>query len=122
MHASKNVLPSEALGETYEARVAEWGEYTAYFERIAAGTDYGAYYETCDCPHFGYIFKGKVRFVYKDGREEVVSAGEMYYIPAGHTFQVLEDTETVEFSPTAEYRQHMEKVAKNMAATPRREG
>jgi mannose-6-phosphate isomerase-like protein (cupin superfamily) len=58
-----------------------------------------------------------VRFVYTDGREEVVSAGEMYYVPAGHTFEVLEDTETVEFSPTAEYRRHMATVAKNMGAS-----
>jgi hypothetical protein len=36
-------------------------------------------------------------------------------IPAGHTFQALEDSETVEFSPTAEYRAHIEKVARKMA-------
>lgn len=46
---------------------------------------------------------------------KIVSAGEMYYVPAGHTFHVLEDAETVEFSPTAAYKQHMDKVARNMA-------
>jgi hypothetical protein len=30
-------------------------------------------------------------------------------------FQALEDSETVEFSPTAEYRAHIEKVARKMA-------
>lgn len=39
----------------------------------------------------------------------------MYYVPAGHTFHVLEDAETVEFSPTAAYKQHMDKVARNTA-------
>jgi hypothetical protein len=115
MHASKHALPIENLGPNYEARLAEWGEYTAYFERMAAGTDFSAFYDTCECPHLGYVFSGKIRFVYRDGHEEVVSAGEMYYIPSGHTFHVLEDAQTVEFSPTAAYRQHMELVAANMA-------
>jgi hypothetical protein len=116
MHASKAVLPREAIDERYEVRVAEWGDYTAYFERMAAGTDYRRFYDRCDCPHFGYVFKGKLRFVYEGGREEIVSAGEMYYISPGHAFQALEDTETVEFSPTAAYRAHVDKVASNMAA------
>ena len=57
--------------------------------------------------------------VHSNGNEEVVSAGEMYYIPPGHVFHVLEDAETVEFSPSLAYRQHMEKVARNMAAASR---
>ena len=120
MHASKAALPLEAIGTSYEARLAEWGEYTAYFERIAAGTDYSAFYDICDCPHLGYVFKGKIRFAYEDGSEEVISAGEMYIIPPGHTFSVLEDTETVEFSPTAEYKKHMEGVATKIAGATRR--
>jgi hypothetical protein len=41
-------------------------------------------------------------------------AGEMYYIVPGHTFEVLEDARTVEFSPTDAYKAHMEKVAANI--------
>ena len=115
MHASKQALPIEKLGPNYEARLAEWGEYTAYFERAAAGTDFSAFYDTCACPHLGYVLSGKIKFVYRDGREEVMSAGEMYYVPPDHTFHVLEDAETVEFSPTAPYKRHMEMVAANMA-------
>jgi hypothetical protein len=114
MHAARNDLPLEMVGE-YETRTAEWGDYIAYFERIPGGLDYSAYYESCECPHWGYIFKGRIRFVFSDG-DEIVSAGEAYYAPPGHKFEVLEDTETIEFSPTFEYRQHMEKVARNMQA------
>ena len=64
------------------------------------------------------MFSGKLRFVYRDGHEEIVSGGEMYYAPPGHTFQVLEDADTVEFSPPAPYKRHMEKVAASMR--PRR--
>jgi hypothetical protein len=116
VHALRNELPVERLGEGYEARLVEWGAFTAYFEHIDAGTDLGAHYDSCGCPHWGYVFKGKVRFVYEDGRDEVVEAGAMYYAPPGHKFQVLEEAETVEFSPTAEYRQHMESVARRMKA------
>ena len=119
MHASKDVLPVETLVGGYEARLVEWGDYTAYFERIPASTDYTAFYDRCECPHMGYVFKGKLLFVHSNGNEEVVSAGEMYYIPPGHVFHVLEDAETVEFSPSLAYRQHMEKVARNMAAASR---
>jgi hypothetical protein len=122
MHASKDALPAETFGDGYEARLVEWGDYTAYFERIAAGADFSAWYESCECPHWGYVVRGKVRFIYRDGHDEVVSAGEMYYIPPGHTFQVLDDAETAEFSPTAEYRQHMDKVAQTIAAASIRQG
>ena len=115
MHVDKKSLPVETLVQGYETRLVEWGEYTAYFERTASGTDWRDLYEWCECPHFGYVFRGKLRFVHRDGSEEVISAGEMYYVPPGHTFQVLEAAETVEFSPTAEYERHMEKVARNLA-------
>ena len=117
MHARRSDLPVERLGETYEVRLAEWGDCMAYFERMRAGGDLGAYYDRCDCPHLGFVFRGKVRFVYTDGSDEIVSAGEMYYVSAGHTFEVLEDAETVEFSPTWLYREHMSKIATNMPAT-----
>jgi hypothetical protein len=115
MHVAKEHLPLERLGDDYEARLADWGPYTAYFERIRAGTDFSAFYDTCQCPHLGYLFAGRLRFVYSDGHEEIVSAGEMYYIPPGHVFQVLEDAETVEFSPTGAYRLHMDRVAAKIA-------
>jgi hypothetical protein len=121
MHASRHALRAESPGPGYEARTARWGDYRAYFERIAAGTDFSPYYERCDCPHWGYVFTGKLRFAYADGSEEVVSAGEMYYVPPGHTFQVLEDAETVEFSPAAEYDRHLETVARNLDAAAGRE-
>jgi hypothetical protein len=100
MHALREDLPVEQLGESYETRGAEWGEYTAYFERMSAGLDYTEYYGSCECPHVGYVFKGKIRFIYSDGSEEIIGAGEI--------------TETVEFSPTQEYLAHLKKVARNL--------
>jgi hypothetical protein len=44
-----------------------------------------------------------------------VTAGEIDYVPPAHVFEVLEDAETVEFSPTIAYREHMNRVAANVA-------
>lgn len=116
MHASRETLPPTTFGDAYEARFAETSDYAAYFERIVAGADFTPYYDTCEVPHLGYVFKGKVRFIYDDGRIEEVGAGEMYYITPGHTFEVLEDAETVEFSPKAEYEAHLRKVESGLEA------
>lgn len=52
----------------------------------------------CQCPHWGYVIKGRFRVSYAD-HEEVINAGELYYLAPGHLPYVEEDTEVVEFSP-----------------------
>ena len=37
----------------------------------------------CSCPHWGYVFKGRVIVRYDD-REEVFEAGDAFYMPGGH--------------------------------------
>jgi hypothetical protein len=34
------------------------------------------------CPHWGIVLKGQMRVIY-DGKEEIVKAGEAYYMPPG---------------------------------------
>jgi hypothetical protein len=46
----------------------------------------------------------------------VVSAGEAYYLRPGHIYEALEDVESLEFSPTAEWQQTIEQVGKNVEA------
>jgi len=54
-----------------------------------------------------------MRIKYAD-REEVVTAGEAYHMPPGHSVVVEEDCEIVEFSPKGEYQKTMEVAARNM--------
>ena len=122
MHARKETLSVETLGHGYKSRMAQLGDYTGYFESIAAGTDFSPHYESCEVPHWGYVFRGKLRFVYSDGNVEEVRAGELYYVPPGHTFEVLEDSETVEFSPRALLEAHFALVAANMESAMRARG
>lgn len=71
--------------------------------------------DRCQCPHWGYVIKGTMRFRYAD-REEVYRAGDAYHAPPGHTPLIEAGTEYVEFSPAAEYRATVAVVERNMAA------
>ena len=53
----------------------------------------------CHCPHWGYVIKGRMRFVFAD-REEVYEAGDAFYQPPGHRPYVEAGTELLQFSPT----------------------
>lgn len=56
-----------------------------------------------------------MRILYKD-REEVLSAGDTYYLTPGHTTAFDEETEIVEFSPKGDYQKTIEVAARNLAA------
>jgi hypothetical protein len=125
MHASKDQIQPERvnlpeLGD-YEWRMSQFGDYYVRFESIPADFDdaellKGLPNDACPCAHWGYLFKGRMRFRYTDGSEDIVSAGEAYYARPGHTFETLENCETVEFSPKEQFDQLMEVVGKNLEA------
>ncbi len=72
--------------------------------------------DRCQCPHWGYVLKGKMTFRFAD-REETYEAGDAYYAPPGHTPVMFEGCEVVEFSPADELAKTMKVVMNNMAAS-----
>lgn len=52
----------------------------------------------CGRPHWGYVIRGVVRVAYPD-HEEVISAGDAYYVAPGHIAVHLGDAELVDFGP-----------------------
>jgi hypothetical protein len=55
--------------------------------------------DRCQCPHWGYVIKGKMTARYAD-RDEVFEAGDAFYTPPGHVPVTNEPgTEFVSFSP-----------------------
>src|SRR5438552_3029015 len=61
MRASRNELP-EVLG----ARATDWGDLRSIVLSLPAGTDLapllkGLPNDLCSCPHWGYVFKGRMR-------------------------------------------------------------
>jgi hypothetical protein len=72
--------------------------------------------DRCQCPHWGYVFKGKQTIRYAD-RDEVFEAGDAFYIPPGHIPVKNEPgTEFLWFSPSEELRTAEAVMIKNMQA------
>ena len=121
-HVSRDDLPAERMGD-WEGRSAQLDGYTVTFERIPGGFPPGGDEafrglpgDACQCPHWGYLFRGAFKLSHTDGREEIVRAGQAYYARPGHRFLALEDCETVEFSPTRELDEVQAVVGANVEA------
>jgi len=68
----------------------------------------------CQCPHWGYVFAGRMRFVFDD-HEETYEAGDAYYQPPGHRPYAEAGTEILQFSPTDQLNELEGALAKWMA-------
>ena len=72
--------------------------------------------ERCQCPHWGYVVKGRMTFHYAD-REEILEAGDAFYTPPGHVqVGTAPGTEVVMFSPAEELKETEAVMVKNMQA------
>jgi hypothetical protein len=70
----------------------------------------------CQCPHWGYVTKGRLTFRFAD-HDEVFEAGDAFYFPPGHIGVGNEpDSEYVQFSPSNELREVSAVIMKNMQA------
>jgi quercetin dioxygenase-like cupin family protein len=103
-----------------EGRYEELGGYTVGFESFREDADAtellkGLPGDRCQSPHWGYVLEGRITFLYAD-HDEVYETGDAYYAPPGHVPVIAAGTRVVEFSPTEEYGQTMEVLARNLAA------
>ena len=72
--------------------------------------------DRCQCPHWGFVIKGRMTYRFGD-REEVYEAGDAFYNPPGHVPISHEPgSEMVQFSPTEELRATEDAMARNMQA------
>jgi hypothetical protein len=118
MRASRDELP-ELLGTAI--RGSDWGELRSAVVSLPAGSDVGPLLKglpdnLCPCPHWGYLVKGQLRVSYADD-QEIIRAGDLYYMRPGHTAVVEQECESVEFSPTAAHAQVLEVITRNLATT-----
>jgi hypothetical protein len=119
--ASKETASESLKVEGYEGHFERVeGGYTIAFETYTQDADLSPFFaglpdDRCQCPHWGYVMKGRVGFRFAD-REETYEAGDAYYAPPGHTPTLFAGTEIVEFSPTDELQRTIEVVTKNMEA------
>jgi hypothetical protein len=78
-----------------------------YFS-LAAGVDTtplfaGLAGNQCQCPHWGFVLRGRLTTTDAAGQTETVAANDLFYWPPGHNVRVDDDAEIVMFSPQQEH-------------------
>ena len=69
----------------------------------------------CSCPHWGYVFKGRITYRFAD-HEETFETGDAFYVPEGHSPIVEEGTEFLQFGPSRELQTVTDVMMKNAMA------
>jgi hypothetical protein len=104
---TRSEAPIAIEGNGVEFRMQDiGGDMATAFVHLPKGADLGPALkglpdDLCQCPHWGYLLKGRLKMRTKTG-EEVYEAGQAFYWPAGHAPVALEDCDYVDFSPSKE--------------------
>ena len=115
-HISKDDFPKGNIINM----VNGWGGMTVAINEPKAGTDFtpilkGLKDDLCQVPHWGYLEKGKIRIIDSGKITKTVLAGEVFYMPPGHTLIVDEDARIIDFSPEKEMKELNEFVINKVA-------
>jgi hypothetical protein len=114
---------SQRVEGIVDERSDELGPYTVSFSRSLGDVDgapllKGLPDDLCQCPHWGYVFAGRIAFRFPD-REEVYEAGDAFYAPPGHSPMMDEGAEVLWFHPTEELAATMAVMEPNAQALAR---
>ena len=93
-------------GDGIDFRTRELGGQTIAWVVLPKGADLspalkGLPGDACQCPHWGYMIKGRLLMRTADG-ERTYEAGQAFYWGPGHVPEALEACEYIDISPTAE--------------------
>lgn len=127
MRISKNDVPTRINAPGAVARQkTEFGDASGYgkisgeYFSLGAGTDIsgllqGLEGDLCQSPHWGYVLEGELTVTYADKSNEVVSGGDLFYWPPGHTVKVGQDAEVILFSPEKEHSAVIDHMLRKMS-------
>ncbi len=112
MRARKEDIPVVFEDGKNYGRYMAWGDLDVGWEGWQSGRDSTAVFKglpegSCQVPHWGYMIKGRMRIKYSD-HEEVIAAGDVFYMQPGHIPVTEEDCELVTFSPMGENAKMMQ--------------
>jgi len=102
--AAKDTTPVTMDIEVVEDRSCELEDFTVNFVTMRQDHDLATMLAglpggRCQCPHWGILTKGRMTVRYAE-HEEVIEAGDAFYMPPGHTPAADAGTELIQFSPT----------------------
>ena len=126
MHIAKTQIPVKLEAPGAVARMMnDFGDAKGYSGMsgecftLAAGTDIapllqGLKDDLCQAPHWGYLAEGALTVTYRDGTNEPISRGDLFYWPPGHTVRVEQDAELIMFSPQHEHGEVLDHMKAKM--------
>lgn len=84
------------------------GKISGEYFTLSAGVDttplfQGLVGNLCQCPHWGYVLRGRLTTTDAGGAQETVNANDLFYWPPGHNVKVDADAEIIMFSPQHEH-------------------
>jgi|SRR5688572_26402035 len=85
-----------------------FGKISGEYFSLSAGVDttplfVGLEGGVCDCPHWGFVVRGRLTTTNARGEKETVNADDLFYWPPGHNVSVERDADIVMFSPQREH-------------------
>jgi hypothetical protein len=119
MRSTKAELPVTQENDDLVFRETVWGEMHVEIDTFHTEFDVTPFLKGLPddldpIPHWGYVFKGSMRVIYKD-HKEVFSAGDAFYAEPGHTAIVEADSEMLMFSPEEQVKKTSEIVRRYLA-------
>lgn len=84
------------------------GKISGEYFSLAAGVDTTPLFQgldgnSCQCPHWGFVLRGRVVTTDGSGMQETVETNDLFYWPPGHNVRVESDAELILFSPQHEH-------------------
>ncbi len=84
------------------------GKISGEYFTLSAGVDttplfLGLEGNLCQCPHWGFVLRGRLTTTDAKGAKETVNANDLFYWPPGHNVKVDADADIVMFSPQQEH-------------------
>jgi hypothetical protein len=101
--------------------VRGYGTISGEYFTLSAGVDTTPLFQglegnLCQCPHWGFVLRGRITTTNAIGVQETVNANDLFYWPPGHNVKVEADAEIVMFSPQREHSlviDHMKEAVKS---------
>ena len=97
-----------------------FGAISSEYFTLAAGVDttplfVGLHGNCCQCPHWGFVLKGRLTTTAENGQQETVVENDLFYWPPGHNVRVDADAEIIMFSPQKEHSHVIEHMIEKVS-------
>ena len=95
------------------------GKISGEYFSLSAGVDTTPLFQglagnLCQCPHWGFVVRGRLTTTDAAGVQETVNANDLFYWPPGHNVKVDADAEIVMFSPQHEHSHVIEHMVEKV--------